>query len=519
MTAKTKHPIDLNPQFKAAYEAMESDAPFVFVTGRAGTGKSTLLRYFRERTRKACAYLAPTGVAALNIDGQTVHSFFLFAPGITVEKAKKKGSNADDDLYREIETIVVDEVSMVRADLMDCMDAFLKRARRSRKPFGGLQLITIGDLYQLPPVVTRDEHEAFGSRYVSPYFFSSDVVECLAEEGKIEFIELEKVYRQRDENFIHLLNGVRNASIDEDDLARLNSRVHAHQTHWQGAFIHLTPTNAAADAINVSKLATLKHKERIYHGSVNGTFGERDLPTDARLVLKSGARVMFVKNDPSGRWVNGSMGSVCEMKTGKVDVCIDGDEGRVTVEPVTWMMYRSVYDPASRLLEQEKVGSFTQIPLRLAWATTIHKSQGKTFDRVLVDLGRGAFASGQVYVALSRATSFEGLILTKPVTRGQLRLDYRIMRFMTGVQYRRASETLSSDEKLRMLREAIRSGRRLEMTYLKAKDEKSCRQITPLRLYESEFKGHPFLALDAHCHLRDGERVFNVERILSLKMV
>lgn len=412
---------------------MEEGERFVFITGRAGTGKSTLLKLFRKQTKLECVYLAPTGVAALNVNGETVHSFFRFAPGITMREATIKGKNSDPDLYKSVDVLVIDEISMVRADLMDCMDAFLKAAMRSNRPFGGKRVIAIGDLYQLPPVVRRDETEAFASRYPSPYFFSSDAVDLLRAAGEIEIVELDRVFRQRDAAFVELLNGVRDRSIKDAGLAVLNKRVDPRNDDGPSPAIHLTTTNAAADEINARHLAKLTGKPRTYAGSTSGTFSERDFPTDAALTLKPKARVMFLHNDAEGRWVNGSLGTVLTLYKDMIEVQMDDGEVE-EVSPHTWSLYRTVYQKDANQLDQEKVGSFTQIPLRLAWATTIHKSQGKTFDRCVVDLGRGAFAAGQTYVALSRCRTLEGIRLVQPVSKRHVLTDWRVTDFLKALQ-------------------------------------------------------------------------------------
>ena len=509
--------LDLNPEFLRAVEMMESDVPFLFITGRAGTGKSTLLSYFRSHTKKRCAYLAPTGVAALNVNGETIHSFFRFTPGISLTDARRLAVKADKNLFQKIDSIVIDEISMVRADLLDCVDVFMRRVTGRSEPFGGKQIIAIGDLYQLPPVVTSHEVNAFAERYETPYFFSSDAVKELSEAKQIQFIELEKVYRQSDTKFVDLLNGVRNRSISDASLAALNARVSTKYDKRPDGFIYLTPTNAAADEINQINLACLSTQFMTYRGIVNDSFPEKDLPTDASLTLAVNARVMFVKNDAEGRWVNGTLGKVVRLRNLDLDVLVDGEEEPITVEAATWTLYRSVYDSETHGLSQERLGSFSQIPLRLAWATTIHKSQGKSFDRVVVDLGRGAFAAGQVYVALSRCRTFEGLILTKPVTKPQLRLDYRVIKFITQIQYSISQELLSTNEKIEVLNDAIANGKSLVMTYLKINDEKSRRRITPSRVYDAEHQGIPFIGLDAYCHLRGSDRVFDVEKILVLE--
>lgn len=413
---------------------MEGSDAFVFVTGRAGTGKSTLLRHFRD-IHPDVPVLAPTGVAALNIEGETIHRFFRFSPGITKRAAKRKGTAANDQvLYRELEAIVIDEISMVRADLLDSVDAFLRAARKDKRPFGGVRIIAIGDLYQLPPVVTQVERAAFFELYETAYFFSADAFIELQRDQDIAFVELEKVFRQSDEAFIALLNGIRDRSITASGLKHLNERLAEELA--TGEDIVLTTTNAAADRINFDHLAMLRGEEEIYDGTVSDGFPEREAPTDIALCLKIGARVMCMVNDMMGRFVNGSLGWVRGF--GEKSVQVELDSGRmVEIVEHTWTVYRSVYDEQAGRLEQEKLGSFTQMPLRLAWAITIHKSQGKTFDRVIIDLGFGAFAAGQVYVALSRCRSLEGVSLIKPVTLSQIYLDQAIGEFIGGLRKKR----------------------------------------------------------------------------------
>lgn len=507
--------LDRTPQFEEALRLMGGKAPFVFITGRAGTGKSTLLRYFCETTKQAIPVLAPTGVAALNVDGETIHRFFRFPPGITVRDAKRKGASAaNNELYASIDVILIDEISMVRADLLDCVDAFLQAARGNRRSFGGVRVVAIGDLYQLPPVVTTADREAFFKMYKSPYFFGAQVMEELLIDEKVAFVELEKVYRQTEDSFIALLNAVRNRSITIEELARLNQRV-APRAPATDALV-LTPTNDAADSINAARLARVPWKEQVFEGSFTGSFSEREAPTDVVLRLKRGARVMCVVNDSGGGFVNGSLGRVTAIRDGGVDVDLDGGPN-VTIAPHTWTVYRSVFDQKKKQLSQERLGSFTQIPLRLAWALTIHKSQGKTFDRLVIDMGRGAFAAGQTYVALSRCRSFEGLTLIKPLAASHIRLDYSIMKFLTSLQYRLAEKSLSLDEKIARLERAAANRAPVEITYLKAKDEKSRRIIVPISVEDDEYNGHPYLALRAFCQLRQEERTFNVERILELR--
>lgn len=438
--------IEKSEQFERALTAMNGESSFVFITGRAGTGKSTLLRHFRETTPQSAVFLAPTGVAALNINGETIHSFFHFTAGVTVNEARRKGSKASPDLYENVKVIVIDEISMVRADLLDCVDAFLRAVMKTSRFFGGKRIIAIGDLYQLPPVVRQEEEAAFKTRYPSPYFFSSDVVQNILATSQLEVIELDKVYRQNDPTFISVLNGVRNRSITEEQLRTVNARINnalrfgAVSENEYDDTITLTTTNAAADEINTRRLGVLTTKSRIYSGKRTGDFPQKDLPTEELLRVAVGARIMMLANDPLGRWVNGSLGTVIETEPDYIKVELDesanGADGQrvYDIEPYTWTLFRSTYDTKTASLGQEKLGSFSQFPLKLAWATTIHKSQGKTFDKCIIDLGRGAFAAGQVYVALSRCRTIEGITLIKPVTKQQLFLDSRITEFLSNAQ-------------------------------------------------------------------------------------
>jgi ATP-dependent DNA helicase PIF1 len=507
--------IEINEQFEKALRLMEDTSRNVFVTGRAGTGKSTLLQYFRERTKKRVALLAPTGVAALNIRGQTIHSFFGFKPDITPEAAKKIKAKKDS-LYRNLDALVVDEISMVRADLLDCMDVFLRRHGPSpRKPFGGLQMIFIGDLYQLPPVVTSPERAAFSACYRTPYFFSARVFEKI----ELELVELEKIYRQHDPAFIALLNGVRNKEISDQQLGLLNSRVRPDfEPGPDDFYVYLVATNRQAEAINNRQLEKIDRPLFSSRAYLEGDFGPEYLPTYRELNIKPGAQVMLVNNDSARRWVNGSIGRVLDIIPGKGEPVVvvrlsDGD--RVEVLPFTWEIFR--FHARRGRLESEVIGTFTQYPLTLAWAVTIHKAQGKTFERAIIDIGRGTFAHGQVYVALSRCTSFEGLVLKKPIARKHIWMDWQVADFLTRFQYRKAEEKLGLQEKIRVVEKALADKFSLEITYLKTSDVKTRRVVVPLALGEMEYGGKTFLGLRAFCLLRGEERTFRLDRILEMK--
>ena len=405
--------IEINPAFARALERIASGGRNLFITGKAGTGKSTLLEYYRANAAERPVILAPTGVAALQVGGETVHRFFGFGIDVTPEKVRKsRRKPRRPEIYKKLRTLIIDEASMLRADLLDCVDMFLRKHGPKRgAPFGGVQMVFVGDLYQLPPVVTNSEREIFRSVYATPYFFSASALA----DGDLEIVELEKVYRQSDAAFVTLLNSVRNDSVDDADVAHLNARVNpAFEPPDDVFFISLTTTNRNADRLNASKLASLPGARSVSIAEISGDFGREQYPTSTELAFKAGAQVMMLNNDSMGRWVNGSLGvieSVAVWDEGRHGVTIrlrDWHAASVEVEPHTWEVIRFVLQAGE--LSSEPVGRFTQLPFRLAWAVTIHKSQGKTFDNVVIDLERGAFAAGQTYVALSRCTSFEGIV-------------------------------------------------------------------------------------------------------------
>ncbi len=531
----TKHPappaegtegIEINDEFRRALDLLETTNRPVFITGRAGTGKSTLLGHFRSTTRKSVAVLAPTGVAALNVRGQTIHSFCGFKPDITLDKVRKLGPKKDKEraeLYRKFDTVIMDEVSMVRADLLDCVEKFLRlNGPRSRLPFGGIQMVLIGDLYQLPPVVTSAEKALFQAPYETPYFFSARV---LADGGyPLEFVELEKIYRQTDPDFIGLLNAIRNRSVTEADLEKLNGRLDPEFVPPDDAFyVTLTSTNEQAYRRNREKLETLEGESFAYDGFLEGDFDRSSLPTDQRLEIKVGAQVMLLTNDPLRRWVNGSIGRTIDVlrDPSRDDVIVVElrDGGIVEVGPNVWEIFRFAYDREEDRIVSEAVGAFTQYPLKLAWAVTIHKSQGKTFERVIIDIGRGAFAHGQVYVALSRATSLQGIVLRRPILRKHILMDWRVVKFLTRFQYGKAEERMSYALKKRMIEEAIREGRPLEIVYLKPDDTKSRRKIRPESVEPMSYGGKAFEGLRAWCYEREDLRHFRLDRMLEVKVL
>ncbi len=429
--------VELNKEFRRALKLLENTPNNIFITGKAGTGKSTLLEYFRSITTKNIAVLAPTGVAALNVKGQTIHSFFHFKPDTTPDTVRRAYNTG---MYKALDAIVIDEISMVRADLLDCIDRFMRlNGKEPSLPFGGVQMIFIGDLYQLPPVVTEVEREIFNGPYKSQYFFDSYAFNGLT----FEFVELTKHYRQKDKEFIDLLNAIRTNSATEAHLNEINRRYDpAFFPKDSEMYITLTSTNKLADAINDIHLSKIPRMSYTYRASITGDFNKKVLPADESLVLKEGSQVMMLNNDTSKRWVNGSIGKVVRIGDAGIEVrLIDGSEANV--EPYTWELFKFSYDNVAKRLSSNKMGSFRQYPMMLAWAVTIHKSQGKTFDRVVIDVGSGTFAHGQLYVALSRCTTLEGIVLKRRIEKRHILTDGRIVDFLT--RYRIAPEAERPD--------------------------------------------------------------------------
>lgn len=509
--------IELNSDFIRALALIEKGTN-IFITGKAGTGKSTLLAYFRNNCSKNLAVLAPTGVAAVNVAGQTIHSFCKFKPDITVDKVKKEYKNRGRrGFYKKLDSIVIDEISMVRADLLDCVDILLRmHGKDSHRAFGGIQMIFIGDLYQLPPVVMGKERKMFQSVYESPYFFSSQVMQNMP----FEIVELEKIYRQKDEQFITILNSIRNRSVTDELLEVLNTRHNPDFESGDEFYIYLTTTNDNAASINNFYLSKLPGRTSAYEGKIEGEFDQKSAPADIMLHLKVGSQIMLVNNDRESRWINGTVGKIVKIK--KIDgedvifVALE-DEVIVEVKTHTWEMFRFMYNEKTKSLESETIGRFTQYPLILAWAITIHKSQGKTFEKVIVDMGRGAFAHGQTYVALSRCVSLEGLVLKKPIKKSHILLDWKVVKFLTQFQYKKSDKAFSFENKIAFITQAIQDKREIEIVYLKSNDVKSKRVIRPQQIGEMEYLGKQFLGVSGYDYLRDEERVFRVDRILEMK--
>ncbi len=408
----------------------------LFVTGRAGTGKTTLLRYVAKSSQKNTVVVAPTGIAAINAGGVTIHSFFKlpFAPFIpSVIEAKKliagqKMRAEFRSVIRSVDMIIIDEVSMLRADILDAIDVVLRHYRNSKFPFGGVQMVFFGDMYQLPPVCVNDEWFILKDYYSTPYFFSAKVFE----KQEIVCLELDKIFRQRDADFVEILNQVRNNNISKENFNRLNDRYNPDfDLENNQDFVVLTTHNAVSDDINESRLIDIDSKTFIFDAAIKGDFPEYLYPVEQQIVLKKGARVMFTANDhinPERLYYNGKMGTVVELEDNNVYVTCDGEDDPIQVNYETWENNTFSYNRKENSVDVKTIGTFTQLPLRLAWAITIHKSQGLTFQKVAIDAAN-SFTSGQVYVALSRCTSLDGIVLLSPINSNSIMVDSRIQRF------------------------------------------------------------------------------------------
>lgn len=416
---------ELSGEQEAVFATIENTRENIFVTGRAGTGKSTLLNHLSWNTSKQLVIAAPTGVAALNVGGQTIHSLFRLPIGVIADHDIEQ--NADlRKLLNTIDTLVIDEVSMVNADLLDAVDRSLRQARqRPLEAFGGVQVVLFGDPYQLAPVPgDADERAYFEDQYRSMWFFDAKVWD----ETDLRIFELTTIHRQHEEEFKTMLTAVRHGTVTAEIAARLNE-VGARPAPTEDA-ITLATRNDTVNRINATELAKLPGRALTARAEISGDFGGRAFPADETLELKVGARVMFLRNDSDQRWVNGTVGTVRKI-TSTVFIEVDGETHEV--DPAVWEKYKYSYSAATKQLTRDIVAEFTQFPLRLAWAVTIHKSQGKTYDRAIVDLGQRSFAPGQTYVALSRITDLDGLYLTRPLRPSDIIVDGNVQRFMSNV--------------------------------------------------------------------------------------
>lgn len=443
----SSEPLDFNPDFSEAWERIRDTRDPLFITGRAGSGKSTLLRWVRRELLPQAVILAPTGSAALQIGGQTLHSFFRLPPRILFphEVERLFGQPA----FRSLDTLIIDEISMVRADIIDAMDSLLRRyGPHKGQPFGGVRLLLFGDLHQLPPVLTPSEAPLYASFWEGPWFFQAAAFRRM----KLTQVHLRRVYRQRDAGFVALLDALRRGDTEAEDLDALNLRASpggsttrdeegeapepelASDISPRRPEIMLTATVQAAQACNLEKLRALPGEPVRYPARIEGQCDPAHMPAEVLLQLKVGAQVLFVRNHASRLWVNGTLGTVTSLEPDQIFVAIAGRDHLppVPVARETWSSLQYQSDAASGHIEAKPIGNFTQFPLRAAWAVTIHKAQGLTLERVRIDMGRGAFAPGQAYVALSRCTTLQGLSLVRPLTPNDILVDPAVLDFLAS---------------------------------------------------------------------------------------
>lgn len=406
-----------NFELNVARFIVEKTNMSLFLTGKAGTGKTTFLREVVRHTKKKCIVLAPTGIAAVNAGAMTIHSFFQFGigpfiKGVIEPKSDFRINKSKLELIRNLQLLIIDEVSMVRADLMDHIDVELRRIRRNSKPFGGVQLLMIGDLQQLPPIAHGGEDELLRQYYKTLYFFSSAALKSM----KYSCIELKAVYRQTDGHFINILNHARECTLTNQDISDLNARyIPDFSPKPEDGYIRLMTHNRQVDYVNAAEMAKLDSQPFTFEAAVAGTFPEESYPTADSLTLKKGAQVMFIKNDPERRFINGTLGEVKNIDKNCVTVRLAESGQTIEVEPMEWQNIRYQFDDETKEISSKQIGRFKQYPLKAAWAITIHKSQGLTFDKAIIDV-HAAFSPGQAYVALSRCRTLEGLVLSSPVS-------------------------------------------------------------------------------------------------------
>lgn len=519
--------IVLTREFKTILDILDNTNTSVFITGKAGTGKSTLLRYFTKHTQKNFVVLAPTGVAALNVGGQTIHSFFRFPPSF-IDIADIRSDPHRSRLFKNLDIVIIDEVSMVRSDLMQGIDIALRKNRnRPNEPFGGVQMVFIGDLFQLAPIVRDYDIEPIEKEYSGQYFFDAKVFKKFS----YHFEELTTIFRQspKQQQFKDLLNSIRDNKAQAKDLALLNAK-HTSKAGQQRNSIFLTTRRDIARDLNQRKLEKLPGKPKTYTAALTGEFAslehgenrpDQKFPAAYELLLKKDAQVMMTKNDAGKQWVNGSIGKIVKLEKDVITVDINGKKCKVGRE--IWQEVEFNYNPTTGTIQRKVTSTFSQFPLQLSYAITIHKSQGKTFDKVTIDTGSGAFTHGQIYVALSRCTTFEGIRLNKEIKKTDIIVDPRIISFYNTRTIPAPAPMEPRTPKvvpaaiMAVIKKAIKKNCAVKIVYEKYEGEKSIRRLSNLTITEQY--GYENMHLMAYCHMRKSVRTFNMTRITTVTIV
>lgn len=521
----------LTDEFKEILDLLKNTNESLFITGKAGTGKSSLLKHFIKNTNKKLVILAPTGIAALNVGGQTIHSFFRFPPSV-IYPNKIEPDFVRAELFRNLQMVIIDEISMVRADLMNGIDIALRRNRnKPNEPFDGVQMVFIGDLFQLPPVLKDEERDYILRTYGGQYFFDAIVFKTF----NYQFKELTTIFRQSDEQpgFKTMLNNIRNNEVQFDDMALLNSR-HKDNAGEQENSIFLTTKKSIARKINFDKLENLPGEKSTYIGVLSGKYLklkedaedklEDKLPAPYRLELKKDAQIMMLRNDGGKRWVNGSIGIIEELEPDAITVKID--ENKYKIEKESWNEVEYILNQETKEIEERIIAGFSQFPLQLSYAMTIHKSQGKTFDKITVDVGTGAFAHGQVYVALSRCRTLDGIILNNSIRNNDIIVDPRVIEYYKTKSTPPSSIKPTSIEpntptsiKEELLK-AVDGNHKIKILYENFNGEASERELSNLKLTDdfNDF-GYEKQHIKGFCHLRNEERSFKIDRIKKIEII
>lgn len=496
--------MEKNSELRHAWDFVEHTGISIFLTGKAGTGKTTFLRTLKKKSSKRSIIVAPTGVAAINAGGMTIHSFFQLPLSPFVPEANFKNrfdySKEKRKIIRTLDLLIIDEISMVRSDVLDAIDSVLRRFREHEKPFGGVQLLMIGDLQQLTPVVTPEDEVILQRYYDTSYFFGSKALRSIS----YVTIELTHVYRQQDEEFITLLNNIREGQVSETDLKRLNERFNPNFEPEVGSdYIRLTTHNKMAESYNEVQLHNLPSKACTFIAEADGNFPEYNYPADFKLTLKRGAQVMFIRNDNNGRYYNGRIGHVTHIDNEKILVLCPGDDKEIEVQQETWENTKYSLNEKTKQIEAEVQGTFKQYPLRLAWAITIHKSQGLTFEHAIID-AQSSFAAGQVYVALSRCKTLEGLILASPISSSAIINDNQVMNYISH-QTEEAEKSIAALPTLK-----AEYYRQLLLELFSFTDLKACEDALYRVLTEYFYKYPKIITLHKMAIIDLDERIMNI---------